>query len=326
MTISAQKTFYKIGTLARESGISETLLRAWEKRYQLWFPERGPGGHRLYSQEDLLLIRHIADATRSGMRIGELAALGRRQLLQNIKGSKETAGSLETVFEEELSDTTLECYISPLVSAAESVNPGELRNGLKRALLELSRDKAVYGVFIPAMVKVGELYLAGRINVAGEHLISNIIEYYLHNCIDQARQAASIKTTNSVLCGCFPGDEHKIGLLSVAYGLTRSGCDVTFLGSALPLDALELTIKQLQPTSVWLSVTNTKIYKKYRSEFAELARNCPCQFVLGGQAVRPDDRLLLKAGCKLWTAAVSQPEAIHSFIMGEINSPLKHGI
>lgn len=183
-------------------------------------------------------------------------------MLQNIKDGKETETSPSSTSEKQKTDTTLESSITPLVSAAETLDARQLRNSLRRALLELSIDKAVYRVFIPAMIKMGELYLAARINVSGEHFISSMIEQSLHNCIDQACQAASIKATTSVLCGCFPGDEHKIGLLSVAYGLTRAGYDVTFLGSALPLDSLKLAIQQLQPTSIWLSVTNTKIYKK----------------------------------------------------------------
>jgi hypothetical protein len=40
----------RIGELARRTGVSVDLLRAWEQRYGLLRPARSPGGFRLYSR------------------------------------------------------------------------------------------------------------------------------------------------------------------------------------------------------------------------------------------------------------------------------------
>lgn len=63
------------------TGFSPTLLRAWERRYELLEPERLPGGHRVYSESDLALLRQIKKLLDSGQSIGRIAALGREQLL-----------------------------------------------------------------------------------------------------------------------------------------------------------------------------------------------------------------------------------------------------
>ena len=39
----------RIGELARRSGVSTDLLRAWERRYGLLEPTRTAAGYRLYS-------------------------------------------------------------------------------------------------------------------------------------------------------------------------------------------------------------------------------------------------------------------------------------
>lgn len=306
------KTFYKIGTLARESGISPGLLRAWEKRYELWTPERGSGGQRLYSEEDLRLVCHIADATRQGLRIGELAALGRENLLQQIEDGNKASQMQQDHSAGKFQDNVLESYITPLVKAAETVNFKAIRDGLNRALLELSPDRVVYEVIHPAMVKVGESYLNGKISIAGEHLVSSMGEHYLRNCIEQASQAAPEKERTPVLCSCFPEEEHRLGLLVVMYTLAREGCEPVYLGSSLPLKSLEQAIMQIQPKSVWLSVTSLKLYDKYRRDLATLAGRNSIPIFLGGQGVRVDDTLLLESGCKLCSPLSSQPVAVQS--------------
>ncbi|MFH2123721.1 MAG: MerR family transcriptional regulator [Pseudomonadota bacterium] len=302
--MTEDKIWYKIGTLARKSGVSPTLLRVWEKRYGLWAPQRGAGGHRLYSHEDVLLVCSVAQLVAGGHRIGELALLGREQLLRQVRskgGPGDKDGATASLREPEA--TVPAGYIAPLLAAAQDVDALKLRAALDRALLELSPDQVVYDVFVPAMVVIGESYLAGRVGVAGEHLVSCMIEHYLHNCIDQARRArpGTNGAQSTVVCSCFPGDEHRIGLLVVAYALTREGCDVVYLGAALPLADLEQTVDQLQPSSVWLSVSDSARYRKYRSALAALVRRHPFLFVVGGQGVPVDDLLLQEAGCQLWS-------------------------
>lgn len=50
---------HPIGEAARLTGVSRGLLRLWE-REQLISPKRTPGGHRLYSADDLRRLRQIA--------------------------------------------------------------------------------------------------------------------------------------------------------------------------------------------------------------------------------------------------------------------------
>lgn len=50
---------YKIKTIADLAGFSPTLLRAWERRYDILEPERTETGHRLYTEDDLRVLREI---------------------------------------------------------------------------------------------------------------------------------------------------------------------------------------------------------------------------------------------------------------------------
>jgi DNA-binding transcriptional MerR regulator len=76
-----KRGYHKIATVSRLSGFSPELLRAWEQRHKLLAPARGPGGQRLYSDEDLRILRGVRALLDQGYAIGEIAAGGRRHLL-----------------------------------------------------------------------------------------------------------------------------------------------------------------------------------------------------------------------------------------------------
>jgi DNA-binding transcriptional MerR regulator len=72
-----------MATICRETGFSPVLLRAWESRYRLLHPGRGPGGQRLYSDEDLTVLKEVRRRLDAGLSIGEVAATGRKLLLES---------------------------------------------------------------------------------------------------------------------------------------------------------------------------------------------------------------------------------------------------
>lgn len=77
-----QTGVYKIKRLSELTGFLPTLLRAWERRYEFLFPDRLPGGHRLYTEEDYRALRTVKVLLDQGYSVGEAAALGRDRLLE----------------------------------------------------------------------------------------------------------------------------------------------------------------------------------------------------------------------------------------------------
>jgi DNA-binding transcriptional MerR regulator len=58
---------YSIGAVARMLDIPPATLRTWEERYGLPVPERSPGGHRLYSRDQVDQLRFIKAQLAQGM-------------------------------------------------------------------------------------------------------------------------------------------------------------------------------------------------------------------------------------------------------------------
>src|SRR5512133_4178310 len=58
---------YSIGAVAQMLGIPPATLRTWEERYGLLVPERSPGGHRVYSRDQVEQLRFVKAQLDSGM-------------------------------------------------------------------------------------------------------------------------------------------------------------------------------------------------------------------------------------------------------------------
>ena len=74
---------YSIGAVARMLGIPVATIRNWEERYGTLVPERSPGGHRLYSREEVEQLRFIAAEVAGGLS----AADAHRLLAEQSEGA-----------------------------------------------------------------------------------------------------------------------------------------------------------------------------------------------------------------------------------------------
>ncbi len=79
------KLYYSIGEVAEMLGVSETLLRYWEKEFPTIAPKKSGRNIRQYSQEDIEQVRLVHHLVKvKGMK---LAAA--RKALRNSKGEEE---------------------------------------------------------------------------------------------------------------------------------------------------------------------------------------------------------------------------------------------
>ena len=65
----------RIGELSRRAGVSDHVLRAWERRYGLLRPARSEGGFRLYSGRDIEHLHFIHKAQTLGFSLAEIREL-----------------------------------------------------------------------------------------------------------------------------------------------------------------------------------------------------------------------------------------------------------
>jgi hypothetical protein len=80
---------WPVKTVARMTGLTADVIRAWEKRYGVVAPQRGPRGARLYTAVDIARLRLLGQAVSAGRAIGDVAALDPQTLQQMVGPDRE---------------------------------------------------------------------------------------------------------------------------------------------------------------------------------------------------------------------------------------------
>ena len=73
-TAPVDDSLLTIGELARHTGISTQLIRAWEQRFGFPEPVRLPSGHRRYTDADVRAVQRVVEERDRGLREGLLYA------------------------------------------------------------------------------------------------------------------------------------------------------------------------------------------------------------------------------------------------------------
>lgn len=267
---------YKIKTISELCGFSPTLLRAWESRHGLLEPERLPSGHRLYTDDDLRVLRRVGQLLAQGQSIGEIAAVGRAALLDDGERAVSPAH-----FEPGPGLAPVEALKKEVIDAAIALDETGIRRGLDRLEALLTKREMIHVVPTILAQEIGSLWVSGRASIASEHLLSSILRERVTRWA--AVEAPITNGKGKVICAGFPDEQHELGLLLVSYELRAAGWEVVCLGGQLPFVDLDLAIGRLRPAVVCLSVTRPELFAVHRPRFEEvLWRHPKVRFVVGG--------------------------------------------
>jgi DNA-binding transcriptional MerR regulator len=290
---------FKMATFSQLTGLSAGVLRAWERRYGLLEPVRLESGHRLYTSEDLAVIRRVSALLETGRSIGEVAALGRSALLSDPEAPK--VGRRWPPADE---SGPVESLRARIIDAARRLSATDLDVALDEAFASLGPRTVVEKVIAPVSRELGERWRAGEVSVAGEHMVSAALVFRVQKLIEVARRGGGISRA-PVLCACLPDEQHELGLLLVALELCSAGIEIVYFGRNLPFEDLERACLQLKPAAVCLSVVREELLLAHAPRLTELARRWRGQlaFHLGGSGVPESSTLEGEEGLVLWPAS-----------------------
>ncbi|MCX6014700.1 MAG: B12-binding domain-containing protein [Chloroflexales bacterium] len=226
--------------VALETTVPPDTFRAWERRYGVPRPQRTQGGHRLYSERDIAIIRWLRDRTAEGMNISHAVML------------------LNNVFEEEVSlpatNTTrgLDQLVQELTRTLTSFDAGASDRLLSEAFSLHPFEQVLLELIQPVMVEIGERWHRGEINIAAEHFATEFMRRKLASLINIFETVA---TRETIIIGCAPNELHDMGILFASLFLVRRGWKVIYLGARVPLSDLLETIAKVHPDMVCLAGT-----------------------------------------------------------------------
>lgn len=256
----------RIGELAKRSGVSSEVLRAWERRYGVIHPGRSEGGFRLYGDDDVARIRRMRTLIDEGMSPAEAA--------RAIRGG--SAGGL----------------------AGDRPLPVELADTLERALLALDATTAhdtidallgavtietfLRDVALPVLRRIGERWAGGGTTVAHEHFATNLMRGRLLGLA----QGWDRVPGRSALLACAPGELHDIGLIALGLALYRHGWRVCYLGANMPIDSLSAVALSEHVDLVVVSSLDAALFAAATRDLRALGRRVA--LALGGAGATAD--------------------------------------
>ncbi|MBS2040001.1 MerR family transcriptional regulator [bacterium] len=293
------RDLYKIKTIASLTGFNPTLLRAWERRYGLLIPTRTETGHRLYTADDLRVLRRVRTLLDQGRSIGEIVAQGRSRLLSQGAVSQPAPQfqSAPPPF------PLLESLREEILQAALSLDDVSIHQCLDQAFASISPSQVLEHLMLPLSREIGHLWARQVASIASEHLLTQILVRRVQRLIELENRNCGSR--GLALCGGFPDEYHELGLHLLTYRLLQLGLQVIFLGAALPFADLAVAVQLRRPQFVLLSVTRLALLELHKPALVQLYQSLPAgtRLVVGGSAVKREEQLdLERLGIVLWPA------------------------
>lgn len=244
--------YIRIGELSRRTGVSPELLRAWERRYGLFEPDRSPGRFRLYSDADVARV----EAMRGQIAHGLSAAEAARRVL--------ASAPLAAVREE--TAPVLDAPRRALREALVAFDESGAHAALDQLIAAVSLEALLRSVVLPLLQEIGEGWERGEVTIAQEHFASNL----LRGRLMALGRGWGRGSGRHALLAAPPGEQHDLGLVALALMLRDHGWRVTFLGADTPVATITDTSRRVAPEVVVLAML--KPIELERAEIRELAR------------------------------------------------------
>jgi DNA-binding transcriptional MerR regulator len=262
----------RIGELSRRVGVSEHLLRIWERRYGLLRPARSAGGFRLYSDADADRVRRMQAYLSRGLSAAEAAraVLGEDNVVR-VRAAPSDGHRLDG-----LADA-----VAALARALDELDEPAAQAVLDRLLADFTVETVLRDVLMPYLHELGIRWAQGSITVAQEHFASNVVRGRLTSL---ARGWGEGNGPLAILA-CPPEELHDLALLAFGIVLNRNGWRVGYLGVSTPLDDVMSTAAELHPDLVVLASSVPERFTPHTDALSRLARIAPLA-VAGAGATR----------------------------------------
>lgn len=307
MTHQSGEQRLRIGELSHRVGVSDHVLRAWERRYGLLRPARSQGGFRLYSAADEARIRRMQGYLARGVAAAEAARLAVAAEAAGPEVEAPEPAAPAPVATTTATPPPLQAAARELAGALDRFQEERAHAVLDRLLAAYRTETVLRELLIPYLHELGDRWARGDVSVAQEHFAANLLRGRL---LGLARGWGQGHGPTAVLA-CLPGEQHELGLLAFGVTLYRRGWRIIYLGSDTPIATIRHATGSVAPDLVVLAGTVPERFVAHAGAIADLARQTAV--VLGGAGATGD--LAAQTGARLVdidpvTAAESLDEAL----------------
>ena len=269
-TPDAGAGYLRIGQLARRTGVSPELLRAWEQRYGLLQPTRTAGGFRLYSAADQARVQRMQGLVAGGLAAAQAAHL----VLSGDEPAPQAASAPAT--------TTLAEAADDLAASLDRLDEQAANTTLDRLFATYTVETVLQEIILPYLHRLGERWATGEVSVAHEHFASNLLRGRLLGLAQGWGQGQG----PGAILACVPGERHELGLLAFGVALHRRGWRITYLGTDSPIGPVADISRSVAPAVVVLLAMTPEGFLDHAHDIKQLATKA--QVVIAGPGATPE--------------------------------------
>lgn len=235
---------FNLKVIVKETGLKPDTLRAWERRYGVPSPQRSAGGHRLYSQRDIDIVKWMLARQEEGLTISKAVKLWKRLEAEErdplkVPEYSSVAVSLLQLGGGSTDRGPLNELTEAWINACLEFNERGAEQVISQALGAYSPEVVCLLLLQPALNRLGVGWYEGTVTVQQEHFASELASRRLKALIQGSPQP---NRAGRILACAPDGEEHTFSLLLLSFLLRRRGWDVVFLGASVPLQEMAETL------------------------------------------------------------------------------------
>src|SRR5215213_171735 len=241
---------FNLKVVLKETGIAADTLRAWERRYGLPMPQRSAGGHRLYSQRDIEIIKWLMKRQEEGLSISRAVDLWNEQIASStdpLASLIQTAATMPVQYQSP--DTKLDSLRADWIEACLNFSESSAEQVLNQAFSLFPVESVCLDLLQKGLSEIGDRWYENRASVQQEHFASALAIRKL-DALLSASPAPTRRQT--VLVGCPTEEWHIFTPLLLALLLRRRGLNVIYLGANVPSEQFANTVKETRADLVVL--------------------------------------------------------------------------
>ena len=219
------KTSFSIKNLEHLSGIKAHTIRIWEKRYNLFEPERTETNIRLYNLDSLQKLLNVSMLYKNGFKISKIAKMEANEINEKVHS---------ITLQKSPYDWSLGLFKLSMINFDHRL----FTNTFDELMEKMSFGEIYQSIFTPLMIELGVLWQTNSISPSHEHFITSLIKQKIHSLCEKLQEKQP-KTTNQTFVLYLPDNEiHELGLLYLNYEILHHGYKTIFLGQSVPTTSL----------------------------------------------------------------------------------------
>ena len=277
------KNSFSIKNLEHLSGIKAHTIRIWEKRYNLFEPERTDTNIRLYNLENLQKLLNVTLLYNNGYKISKIALLSSQEITENVH---------RLTINKNADDWSIGLFKLAMINFDQRLFTKTFNDLLE----QFSFTEVFKNVFVPLMNELGVLWQTNSISPSHEHFITSLVKQKIHAMCEDLQQKSTRRTDRKFVLFLPDNEIHELGLLYLQYEVLNNGFQCVFLGQSVPIESLNNLVDIGEPitfiTYFTIEPTQDKI-KTYLETFnSEIIENIDCElWVLGYQVQFMSDEM-----------------------------------